>query len=73
MEKKIKKLNKIKELYKQLFANSKSIIALDSKIVVAEKEIIEGNSKYRKVLEKYGKCPICQSEITEDILKEIKL
>ena len=73
LKEKIKRLESLKKLYSQLFKNEQVTIDLSNEIKVINQRMKEANKEYRIILKKYGKCPTCKNEITDDILKEIKL
>jgi len=73
LRKQIDRLEKLKELRTQLVGGEGNRVDLEKKIKAVGEKIIEGNKEYREILKKYGKCPTCKSEITDDVLKEITL
>ena len=73
LKEKIERLDKMKKFYSQLFKNEQVTIDLSNEIKVINQRMKEANKEYRIILKKYGKCPICKSDITEEILKGIKL
>jgi len=73
LRKQIDRLEKLKELRTQLVGGEGNRVDLEKKIKAVGEKIIEGNKEYREILKKYGKCPTCKSEITDNVLKEITL
>jgi len=67
------KLKKLQERGANLLVVKGGIIDLNLEIHQYKNLIIENEKKYKELLKKYGKCPTCQSNITEEILKDIKL
>lgn len=70
---KVDKLNKLNELKSKL----DNIQELREKIIlniVKTKTMLEnGNIEYKELLKKLAKCPLCKSNITKEILSQIKI
>lgn len=73
LKKNIERLENMKGISLQLIDNERVMKEIERKIKEAKEGIIEGEKKYKEILKKYGKCPTCKSDITDDVLKDIKL
>lgn len=46
---------------------------IGEELVTVAERVEEGNIRYIQILKKYNKCPVCQSKLTDEIFKGIKL
>lgn len=67
------KLNKLNELKGKLQDIQKLREKIIKEIIEAKTLITNGQIEYKEVLKRYGKCPLCKGEITEECLRRIEL
>jgi len=73
LKNKIERLNKLNEFRDKLedIQISREKIVLE--IVKTKAKIENGQVEYKELLKKFGKCPVCKGEITNECLEKIKL
>ncbi len=70
---KIDRLSKIEPIYEKLSQNQGLLSSIKKELKILDKDIHHGKKEYKDLLKECKICPICQNEVTEEHLKDIKL